>query len=172
MYMNASRQVKLLHFPVHARYKIPNASQAHAASNTGDSLAFPRNHRASPPAWLACVFCLPQIPSAASQSHYLPQGLLGSALTQWPQHLWPVAAVLGKALKNTSGSSHFLPNCPCSFRVLFFPHLDPYYGFFSIPIPHHELPYSYNQFVQYFPLVMTKAYAWHHFICNHSHCFY
>lgn len=29
-------------------------------------------------------------------------------------------------------------------------------NFFSIPIPHHELPHSYNQFVQYFPLV-TKA---------------
>lgn len=51
LYMNAWRRVKLLHFPVHARYKIPNVSQAHAASSTGDSLLFPRNHRAFPPAW-------------------------------------------------------------------------------------------------------------------------
>lgn len=121
MYMNAWRRVKLLHFATHARYKIPNASQAHAASNMGDRLVFPRNHRAFPSAWLGCMFCLPQIPSAASQSHDLLQGLLGSALTQWPRHLWPMAALLGKALTNTSGSSHFPLNCPRSFRVFFLP---------------------------------------------------
>lgn len=114
----------------HARYKIPNASQAHAASNAGDSLVFPRNYRAFPPAWLDCMFCLPQIPFAASQSHDLLQGLLGSALTQWPQHLWPMAALLGKPLKNTSGFSHFPPNCPCSFSFVLFSHLDTYYDFF------------------------------------------
>lgn len=160
MYMNAWRRVKLLHFAAHARYKIPNASQAHAASNMGDRLVFPRNHRAFPSAWLGCMFCLPQIPSAASQSHDLLQGLLGSALTQWPWHLWPVAALLGKALTNTSGSSHFPPNCPRSFRVFFF-QVDAYYKLFSIPISHHELPHSYNHFVQCFPLVMTKAHYLH-----------
>lgn len=118
-YMNAWRRVKLLHFPLHARYKTPNVRQAHAASNTGDSLLFPRNHRAFPPAWLGSMFCLPQIPSAASQSHDLLQGLLGSALTQWSQHLWLVAALLGKALTNTSGSSHFPPNCSRSSIGLF-----------------------------------------------------
>lgn len=173
-YMNAWRRVKLLHFPVHARYKIPNVSQAHTASNTGDSLVFPRNHRAFPPAWLGCMFCLPQIPSAASQSHDLLQGLLGSALTQWPQRLWLVAALLGKALTNTSGSSHFPPNCPCSFSCFFFFHLDVFFKFFSMPIPHHELPYSHNQRVRCFPPVTTKArylYTRHRFICNHSCCF-
>lgn len=65
MYMNAWRQVKLLHFPVLARYKIPNASQAHAASSTGDSLVFPRNHRAFPPAWLGC-YVLPSTNSLCS----------------------------------------------------------------------------------------------------------
>lgn len=119
MYMNAWRRVKLLHFPAHARYKIPNASQAHAASNTGES-GIPRNHRAFPPAWLGSVFCLPQIPSESSQSHDLLQGLLVSALTQWPRHLWPLAALLGKASTNTSGSSHFPPNSPRSFRIFFF----------------------------------------------------
>lgn len=70
---------------------------------------------------LAVMFCLPQIPSAASQSHDLLQGLLGS-----------VAALLGKAQTNTfssllplsvarSGSFHFPPNCPCSFSFVFFP---------------------------------------------------
>lgn len=171
--MNAWRRVKLLHFPVHARYKIPNVSQAHAASNTGDSLVFPRNHRAFPPAWLGSMFCLPQIPSAASQCHDLLQGLLGSALTQWPRHLWLAAALLGKALTNTSGSSHFLPNSPCLFRGLFST-LMLIMNFYLMPIPHHELPYSYNQFVQCFQLVTTKdhyLYTWHHFICNHSCCF-
>lgn len=54
MYMNAWGRVQLLHFPALARYKIPNASQAQAASSTGDRLVFPRNHRAFPPAWLGC----------------------------------------------------------------------------------------------------------------------
>lgn len=172
-YMNAWRRVKLLHFPLHARYKTPNVRQAHAASNTGDSLLFPRNHRAFPPAWLGSMFCLPQIPSAASQPHDLLQGLLGSALTQWSQHLWLVAALLGKALTNTSGSSHFPPYCPCS-SIGLFSTLMLIINVFSMPIPHHELPYSYNQFVWCFPLVTTKGrylYTRHHFICNHSCCF-
>lgn len=81
--------------------------------------------------------------------------------------IWLVAALLGKALTNTSGSSHFPSNCPCSFRV-FFSTLMLIMNFFQCQ------SYSYNQFVWCFPLVTTKVhyfYTWHHFICNHSCCF-
>lgn len=155
MYMNAWRRVQLFHFPIHARYKTPSASQAHAASNTGES-GIPRNHRAFPPAWLGSVFCLPQIPSAASQSHDL---LLGSALTLWPQHLWPVAAFLGKALTNTSGSSHFPPSCPCSLRDFFFSTLMLIMNFFQSQSHITNYP-THNQPVQYFSLATKACYLY------------
>lgn len=96
---------------------------------------------------LALLFCLPQTPSAASQSHYLLQGFLGSVVTA----PWASGCPSRKGITNISGSFYFSPNCPCSFRVGFF-HLVAYYEFFSMPIPHHESPHSYNQSVQYFPL--------------------
>lgn len=157
---------KLSSYISHARYKIPNASQAHAASNTGDSLVFPETTGHFLLLGLAVGFAFHKFPLQLSNPMICSRGLLGSA---------PLAGGCPsrKGTTNTSGSSHFPPTVH-THSGIFFPHLDAYYEFFSMPTPHHELSCSYNQFAQYFPLVMTKArylYTWHHFICNHSHCF-